>query len=147
MSALGYIVTLETDDNGTVFGTCPAMPEVSLFGENPGDALIHAIGALEEALARRIADWTEIPPMIDWTDVPKGALFVPLPLMTSLKIQLYQILRANNVSRADLVRALHWHREQVDRLFRLDHMSRLDQIEAAAKAAGGEIEARIHSAA
>jgi antitoxin HicB len=35
------------------------------------------------------------------------------------------------------------HREQVDRLFRIDHKSRLDQIEAAAKALGVSISVGI----
>jgi antitoxin HicB len=147
MSALGYIVTLELDDNGTVFGTCPAMPEVSLFGDDEGNALLHAPAAIEEAIARRIADWIDLSAPIDMRDVPRGCLFVPLPLMTWLKVQLYCVIRERGVTRADLVRSLNWHREQVDRLFRLDHNSRLDQIEAAAKAAGAEIEARITEAA
>ncbi|HWG05850.1 MAG TPA: type II toxin-antitoxin system HicB family antitoxin, partial [Beijerinckiaceae bacterium] len=113
MSALGYIVTLEPDDNGTIFGTCPAMPEVSLFGDDEGDALLHAPGAIEEAIARRIADWIDLPAPIDMRDVPRGSLFVPLPLMTSLKVQLYCLLRERGVTRADLARSLNWHREQV----------------------------------
>jgi antitoxin HicB len=35
------------------------------------------------------------------------------------------------MTRAELAPQLGWHREQVDRLFRLDHASRVDQIEAA----------------
>jgi len=34
------------------------------------------------------------------------------------------------------VRDLGWHREQVDRLFRLDHNSRIDQLEEAFRALG-----------
>ena len=44
---------------------------------------------------------------------------------------LYMICSRRGVSRAELARRLEWHREQVDRLFRLDHKSRLDQMEAA----------------
>ena len=40
------------------------------------------------------------------------------------------------VIRAELVRRLEWNRESVDRLFRLDHASRLEQIEAAFQAVG-----------
>ncbi|PSJ19663.1 HicB family protein, partial [Halomonas sp. ND22Bw] len=36
-------------------------------------------------------------------------------------------------------RRLNWKRESVDRLFRLDHRSRLDQIEAAFNAIGEEV--------
>jgi antitoxin HicB len=51
--------------------------------------------------------------------------------MVYLKSALYMICRQKGVSRAELARRLHWHREQVDRLFRLDHKSQLDQLEAA----------------
>jgi antitoxin HicB len=44
--------------------------------------------------------------------------------------------RVKEISRAELARRLKWHREQVDRLFRLDHKSQLDQLEAAFKAIG-----------
>ncbi|MCO5159887.1 MAG: hypothetical protein M9939_02020 [Mesorhizobium sp.] len=43
------------------------------------------------------------------------------------------------MTRAELARRLGWHREQVDRLFRLDHKSRLDQLESAFKALGETI--------
>ena len=57
-----------------------------------------------------------------------------LPLLTMLKVNLYIALQREGVSRAELGRRLGWHREQVDRLFRLEHASRLDQIEEAFRA-------------
>jgi len=59
---LRYPVKLEADDNGTVLATCPSLPEVTTFGEDDADALAHAVGAIEEALAARIADGEDIPP-------------------------------------------------------------------------------------
>jgi antitoxin HicB len=53
---LRYPVKLEADDNGTVLATCPSLPEVTTFGEDDADALAHAVGAIEEALAARITD-------------------------------------------------------------------------------------------
>jgi antitoxin HicB len=58
---LRYPVKLEADDNGTV-ATCPSLPEVTTFGEDDTDALAHAVDAIEEALAARIADGEDIPP-------------------------------------------------------------------------------------
>jgi antitoxin HicB len=55
--------------------------------------------------------------------------------MPFLKAALYMICRRRGLSRAELARRMGVrHREQVDRLFRLDHNSRLDRIEAAFKA-------------
>jgi antitoxin HicB len=53
--------------------------------------------------------------------------YVKLPLLSALKMQLYTAVREAGISRAELARRLGWHREQVDRLFRLDHASRVDQ--------------------
>jgi antitoxin HicB len=64
--------------------------------------------------------------------------------MVSLKAQLYMVLRESDTTRAELSRRLGWHREQVDRLFRLDHASRLDRLEAAFRALQYELDLDIH---
>jgi antitoxin HicB len=139
---LRYPVKLEADDNGTVLATCPSLPEMTTFGENDADALAHAVGAIEEALAARIADGGDIP-------APRERLrgrSVALPLMTSLKVSLYRALRESGITRAELMRRLGWNRESVDRLFRLDHASRLDQIEAAFRALGKSVALEVEEA-
>jgi antitoxin HicB len=45
-----------------------------------------------------------------------------------------------------LARRLNWNRESVDRLFRLDHNSRLDQIEAAFRVLGRNIDIQVAAA-
>ena len=42
-----------------------------------------------------------------------------------------------------LARRLGWHMPQIDRLFDLRHASRLDQIEAAARALGRQLDVRV----
>ena len=139
----GFPIALQHDDDGSVLATCPPMPEVTTFGVNVGAALLHSIGAVEEAIAARIADWQDVPAPRQPTKADKG--FAPLPMQTLLKVELYRYIKANAITRADLQRRLGVHREQVDRLFRLDHASRLDQIEAAIKAAGAELDVRVRS--
>lgn len=89
MTDFGYIVTLEDDDNGTVFGTCPALPEVSLFGKNRDAALAHAVEAIEEAIGARMDGNLDFPGPIDIRLVPDGSMFVAMPTGTLLKIGLY----------------------------------------------------------
>jgi antitoxin HicB len=72
---------------------------------------------------------------------------VVLPALTALKIELYWALQDAKITRAELMRRLKWNRESVDRLFRLDHASRLDQIEAAFHALGRRVSVRIGKAA
>jgi len=49
-------------------------------------------------------------------------------------------MREAGLTRAELQRRLKWQRESVDRLFRLDHNSRIDQLDQAFRALGREIE-------
>ena len=136
-----YPVVLTPDDNDTLLVTCPALPEVTTFGEDKADALRHAVDALEEAIAGRISHGEDIPV----PRVRKGPS-VRLPLLTSLKVLLYLRAREEGVSRPELCGRLGWHREQVDRLFRLDHHSRADQLEAAFRALDSEVEVEVRAA-
>ncbi len=56
-----YRIKLQPDDNGTLLVTCPKLPEVTTFGNNEIDAMRHAVGAIKEAIAARIADGQDIP--------------------------------------------------------------------------------------
>jgi antitoxin HicB len=138
----GYRVKLETDDNGTILVTCPALPEVTTFGDDESNALRHATDAIEEAIAARMADGQDIP-----EGQQRGPRLVRLPALTVLKIELFRQLRRSGLTRAELARRLGWKRESVDRLFRLDHASRLEQIEAAFAALGQAVSVSIHAAA
>jgi antitoxin HicB len=136
---LAYQIKLTDGDNGTLLVTCPKLPEVTTFGTSRLDAFGHAVDAIEEALAARISRGQEIP-----TSAGPGARdMVRLPLLTAMKVMLYIRTHEAGVTRAELARRLNWHREQVDRLFRLDHASRIDQIEAAFRALGADIDAVV----
>lgn len=138
-----YRVKFAPDDNGTLLVTCPALPEVTTFGEDEGDALRHATDAVEEALASRMDDGVDIP-----RPETRGGPVVDLPLMTLLKVALYRELKAAGITRAELMRRLGWkNRESVDRLFRLDHASRLEQIEAAFHALRRTVNIKIEEVA
>jgi antitoxin HicB len=139
---LGYRIKLEPDDNDTLLVTCPALPEVTTFGKDEVDAMRHAVGAIEEAIAARIADGEDVP-----EGHQRGPRLVRLPALTVLKVELYRQLRNVGITRAELARRLGWKRESVDRLFRLDHASRLEQLEAAFKALGQAVSVSIHAAA
>lgn len=133
-----YRIELTPDDNGTYLVTSPDFPELTTFGEDEGDAIANASRAVEEAIAARIAHGADVPQFSGF--VTRGKPFVRLSALTTLKVTLYLTLAQRGVTRAELSRRLGWHREQVDRLFRLDHASRLDQIEAAFTALGVELD-------
>ncbi len=68
--------------------------------------------------------------------------FAPPP-MESLKLGVYQAMTDQGIRKAELARRLGWHMPQVDRLFDLNHASRLDQVEAAACVLGKHIDVTV----
>jgi antitoxin HicB len=139
-----YLIDVERDTNGTLLATSKAFPELTTFGDDLDDVRRHAVGALEEAIAARINDGEALPRRASEAAVRKHkGVAVKLPLMTALKASLHQALFESHTTRAELARRLHWHREQVDRLFRIDHASRTDQIEAAFQALHRDIDVHI----
>jgi antitoxin HicB len=136
---LRYRIELTPDDNGTVRVTCPRLPIVATFGEGEEDATRQAVDAIETALSNMIDDGEDVP-----SSDRDG---VRLPLLTELKVNLYWALRDAGMTRAELGRRLGWNRESVDRLFRLDHRSRLEQLEAALAALGREVDIKVRTAA
>lgn len=148
-----YLLHTEPDDNDTVLVTCPALPEVTTFaelGKNlEADIQKYGLGAIEESIAGRINYGEDIPPPATEAQARRHrGPWVRLPLLTALKVELYNALRDSDVkTRAELARRLNWHREQVDRLFRLDHKSQIGQIEEAFKALHRDIEIDIRAMA
>ena len=139
-----YSLHLEPDDD-TILVTSADFPELTTFGDNREDALKHALNALEETIAGRIADGQDVPLSLD---APIGDDWIEVPVMVELKAALYRILKARNLSRADLQRAMRLpHREQVDRLLRLDHNTHIETVLNAFKALGMPVDIRIPAVA
>jgi antitoxin HicB len=144
MTMLRYPVKLIRDDDDTLRVEAPDLPEVNTFGDDEADALRHAADAIATALQGRISDRKDIP-------VPsarkRGQRVVALPAMVAAKLGLYRAMQETGTRKSDLARKLGVHGPQVDRLLDLDHHSRLDQIEEAARAIGRELHIEIRRAA
>jgi antitoxin HicB len=80
---------------------------------------------------------------------PRGRRFrgIALPALQAAKVELYQAFRASGLRKADLARRLRMSKGNIDRLFELNHNSRLDQIEAALRALGKQLTIRVSDAA
>jgi antitoxin HicB len=131
-----YPIKLTPDDNGTFLVTSQALPELTTFGETEAEAIQNAESAVGEALAARIATGQDVPrPRV--TMAP-GQAVARTDFATDAKVALYRALKERRLTRAELARRLGWHREQVDRLFRLDHASKPDQMVAAFRELGLE---------
>ena len=129
---LSYPITTEPDD-GTLLIRCPDLPEVVTFAELEAEIEAPARDGIEEALAARISHGEDIP------KASAEGRMVSMGVTTTLKVRLYQELRAQGKTRADLMRALGWSRNSVDRLFRIGHASKTDQLEAALAALGKRV--------
>ena len=79
---LAYPVDLERDTNGTLLVTFPDFAEAVTFGEDEGDALLRAEGALETVLAARIEDREDIP----LPSPAAGRACAVLPALTAAKV-------------------------------------------------------------
>jgi antitoxin HicB len=135
-----YPAILTPDDNGTVLVTFPDVPEAITFGADDDEALLQAVDALESALAFYVGERKPLP-------VPskpkRGQPTVRPSALECAKLGVYRAMTEQGIKKAELARRLGWHVPQVDRLFDLNHASRFDQIEAAARALGRQVEVRV----
>ena len=72
---------------------------------------------------------------------------ITLPALESAKIELYRIWRASSIRKSQLAAGMGIPRSHVDRLFDLNHASRLNQIEAAFRVFGKTLVVDVKDAA
>ncbi|WP_308389270.1 type II toxin-antitoxin system HicB family antitoxin [Acidithiobacillus sp. AMEEHan] len=140
MSDFDFPVVLHPQPEGGFVVFFPDIPEAITQGEDEDEALLVAADALETALSMYVDERKPLPvpssPM-------KGQKTVSPSALECAKLGLYRAMLEQGIRKAELARRLGWHLPQVDRLFDLNHASRLDQIEAAARALGRHIEVRV----
>lgn len=134
-----YPVTL-TPDGDTVLVTFVDVPEALTFGADEDEALLQAVDALETALSFYVDARKPLPLP---SRAEPGQQTVRPSALEGAKLGVYQAMTEQGIKKAELARRLGWHMPQVDRLFDLNHASRLDQVEAAARVLGRHIEVRI----
>lgn len=129
-----------TKDGETILVTFPDVPEALSFGCDRDEALLHAVDALETALSFYVDARKPLPLP---SKTKRGQPTVRPSSLEIAKLGVYQAMMDQNVKKSELARRLGWHMPQVDRLFDLRHASRLDQIEAAARVLGRQLEVRV----
>ncbi|HTT78958.1 MAG TPA: type II toxin-antitoxin system HicB family antitoxin [Stellaceae bacterium] len=96
------------------------------------EALRRASDLLASILAGHLAEGYSVPE----PSPAEGRPLVGIDPLTASKLELYRALYTARISRAELARRMGIAPQHVERLFDLDHASRLDQIEAAMRALG-----------
>lgn len=131
-----YPVLLTEQPEGGFVVTFSDVPEAVTQGEDRDEALLYAVDALETALAIYIDDRRPLPAPSE----PKPGQEVVRPsVLESVKLAIYSEMVAQGVRKADLARRLGWHMPQVDRLLNLNHATRMEHLESAARSLGREI--------
>jgi antitoxin HicB len=128
-----------TPDGDTFLVTFPDIPEAITFGNTEQEALAVAVDALETGLSFYVDDRKRLPV----PSVRPDLLCVRPSALESIKLAVYQEMMTQGMRKAELARRLGWKAPQVDRLFDLGHASRLDQLEAAAKVLGKQIDVSL----
>ena len=134
-----YPVTL-TPDGDSVLVTFVDVPEALSFGADEDEALLQAVDALEAALSFYVEARRPLPVA---SKAARGQHTVRPSALECAKLGVYQAMTEQGIKKAELARRLGRHMPQVDRLFDLRHASRLDQVEAAARALGRSLEVRV----
>src|SRR5450756_1875147 len=121
MLAINALFEPDTEKGGFVV-TFPDFP----WGITQGDSEEEATGMAVDAIALVINE------LIKQSKV-RGRKYriIRLPALQTAKAELYREFSASGIRKVDLARRLGIPKTVVDRLFDLNHNSRLDQIEAA----------------
>jgi antitoxin HicB len=94
--ALAFRVHLIPDSDKSLLVTCPALPEVTTFGEDWADAMRRARNAIEEALAARMRRSEDVP-----LGETHGTNLVRVTTLFAFKAECYR--RKLRRSRAELI--------------------------------------------
>ena len=139
-----YRYDIVPDDNDTFLVTGRDLPIVT-YGVDEADAMRHIEDAVT-AVMQSMINAREVLPDPQFEDDLGKAYFV-LRLQTELKARLHNAMLEAGLTRADLQRRLGWQRESVDRLFRLGHASKIEQLDEAMRAVGSYYDVHTKRAA
>lgn len=131
-------------DDGAYSVTFRDFPEAFTYGNTLDEALAMAVDCLGTATAGRMRDHEDMPKP---SRPKRGEALVHLRTLTAAKALLYQELRRQGLSLAELGRRLGWDYRQTRRLLDMAHHSRLDQLDAAFAALGKRLAVRVEDAA
>ncbi|MGH9631096.1 MAG: type II toxin-antitoxin system HicB family antitoxin [Bryobacteraceae bacterium] len=119
------------------------------YGVTQGETLEEATELAQDLLAGLCSDLIG-----KGEDLPKPAKFrgrnyspVTLPALQSAKVELYRAFRSSGIRKSELARRIGMQKTNLDRLFELNHQSRLDQLETAFAALNKKLRIEVRNAA
>lgn len=130
-------------EQGSVWISCPDVPEMASAGDTLEEALFDAVDAMESALSLYVDRKVAIPLP---TRAVAGQTVVRLPALTAAKAALWNTMIEQRISKTEMARRLGANRPQVDRLVDLLHRSKIEQVEHALHLLGQRIELAVVAA-
>lgn len=134
-----YPVQILPDGNAFVI-TSRDLPELNSVGYSLEDALTQALDGIETTFMIYMEDRKAIPLP---SAAEAGEHLIALPVLVASKVQLYNEMLEQNVTKAELARRLGWIQKQADRLLSLKHSTKIESLENAFNALGKEIDVVI----
>jgi antitoxin HicB len=140
-----YPALFEPSQEGGFVVTFPDFDWGITQGETEEDARKMAMDALCAMIREHIRNGEVLPRPSN----PRGRKYrtIRLPALQAAKAALYLAFQASGIRKAELARRLGIPSANVDRLFDLNHHSRLDHIEAAFRALGKQLAIEVNDAA
>jgi antitoxin HicB len=140
-----YPALLQPAEEGGFIVTFPDFDWGVTQGDTEPEALEMAVDALRTMIREHIRTGEEIPR----PSKPRGRNYrtIRLHALETAKAELYSAFRASGLRKLDLARRLGIPKTTVDRLFDLDHHTRLPQMEAAFAALGKRLSVEVRDAA
>ena len=139
-----YPALFEPQPEGGYLITFPDFDWGISQGDAEEDSRMMATALLQTMIQKHIRDG-EPPPKASRFRGRKYRL-IRLPAMQAAKAELYRQFRASGLRKIDLASRMGIPKTVVDRLFDLDHHTRMNQIEAAFEALGKRIDIVVENA-
>ena len=131
-----YPVSIRKGRDGRYLARFSDVPEAITDGATKAEAYLEAKDALAEALMSRMADKEDIPAPSE----PRGRLLpVALDPTVALKVALYDAVREQGLTIADLARLLDVDHKEARRLLDPHHVSKLPRLRQALASTGYEV--------
>jgi antitoxin HicB len=142
---LSWQALFEPAEEGGFVVTFPDLGHGATQGETEEDALEMAADFLLCVVSDYIGSGEPLPE----PKKRRGRKYriVQLPALAAAKVEFYRAFLASGVRKAELARRLGTSKGNIDRLFDLNHSTRIEQLEAAFYAIGKRMDIEIHEAA
>lgn len=142
-SSWTYSVAVQEDSAGDHVVTVRELPEVVTSGSNLKEALELAADAIEAAMTGRMKDEMELDPP---APLRHGEHPVALPVQLAAKAAIYSAWKRARMSKAELALRLDRDEDEVRRMLDPRHVTKLDQLEEAARALGVHLSVTFEAA-